>query len=244
MPWCTSPPSRTSTGRSTTRRRSSRRTWSAAAWSSMPAGATTSPRSCTSRPTRCTARSRRVPSPRTTRFARAAPTPRRRPPPTCSPMLVRRHLRVPDHRHPDRPTTSAPTTTRRRSCRGSSRCSSTGGRVPLYGDGGNVREWTYVLDNVAAQWLVLTEGDPRRRSTTSASGEERSNLELTRALLAAVRAVGRGRAGPDRARPGPARARPALRRSTPSRVRALGWDAIGHVRRGARRDRGLVPHAP
>jgi dTDP-glucose 4,6-dehydratase len=57
-----------------------------------------------------------------------------------------------------------------------------GGRVPLYGDGGNVREWTYVLDNVAAQWLVLTEGEPGAVYNVG-SGEERSNLELTHALL-------------------------------------------------------------
>jgi dTDP-glucose 4,6-dehydratase len=30
----------------------------------------------------------------------------------------------------------------------------------------NVRDWTYVVDNAAAQWLVLTEGEPAR-STTS-----------------------------------------------------------------------------
>ncbi|MBW3659693.1 MAG: SDR family NAD(P)-dependent oxidoreductase, partial [Actinobacteria bacterium] len=31
-----------------------------------------------------------------------------------------------------------------------------GKKVPLYGDGRNVRDWTYVVDNAAAQWLVLT----------------------------------------------------------------------------------------
>jgi dTDP-glucose 4,6-dehydratase len=57
-----------------------------------------------------------------------------------------------------------------------------GGRVPLYGDGSNVREWTYVLDNVAAQWLVLTEGEPGEVYNVG-SGEERSNLELTHAIV-------------------------------------------------------------
>jgi dTDP-glucose 4,6-dehydratase len=57
-----------------------------------------------------------------------------------------------------------------------------GGKVPLYGDGSNVREWTYVLDNVAAQWLVLTEGVPGETYNVG-SGEERSNLELTHALV-------------------------------------------------------------
>jgi dTDP-glucose 4,6-dehydratase len=57
-----------------------------------------------------------------------------------------------------------------------------GGRIPLYGDGSNVREWTYVLDNVAAQWLVLTRGDAGAVYNVG-SGEERSNLELTHAIV-------------------------------------------------------------
>jgi dTDP-glucose 4,6-dehydratase len=92
-----------------------------------------------------------------------------------------------------------------------------GGRVPLYGDGGNVREWTYVRDNVAAQWLVLTEGVPGEVYNVG-SGEERSNLELTHALLdrlgadpSAIEHV------PDR--PGHDR-RYAV---DSSKVRALGW---------------------
>jgi dTDP-glucose 4,6-dehydratase len=92
-----------------------------------------------------------------------------------------------------------------------------GGRVPLYGDGGNVREWTYVHDNVAAQWLVLTEGVPGEVYNVG-SGEERSNLELTHALLdrlgadpSAIEHV------PDR--PGHDR-RYAV---DSSKVRALGW---------------------
>lgn len=35
-----------------------------------------------------------------------------------------------------------------------------GGTVPLYGDGLNVRHWTYVVDNAAAQWRVLIDGEP------------------------------------------------------------------------------------
>ncbi len=57
-----------------------------------------------------------------------------------------------------------------------------GRRVPLYGDGGNVRDWTYVLDNVEAQWRVLTEGTPGEVYNVGA-GNERSNRELTLALL-------------------------------------------------------------
>jgi dTDP-glucose 4,6-dehydratase len=57
-----------------------------------------------------------------------------------------------------------------------------GGKVPLYGDGRNVRDWTYVLDNAAAQWLVLTEGAQGEIYNVGA-GNEMSNKELTYAIL-------------------------------------------------------------
>ncbi len=57
-----------------------------------------------------------------------------------------------------------------------------GAQVPLYGDGSNVRDWTYVEDNAAAQWLVLTEGVPGEIYNVGA-GNDRSNLELTRTIL-------------------------------------------------------------
>lgn len=54
--------------------------------------------------------------------------------------------------------------------------------VPLYGDGSNVRDWTYVVDNCAAQWLVLTEGQPGEIYNVGA-GNEMSNRELTYRIL-------------------------------------------------------------
>ncbi len=57
-----------------------------------------------------------------------------------------------------------------------------GQKVPLYGEGANVRDWTYVLDNVAAQWLVLTEGAPGEVYNVGA-GNEITNAELTLRLL-------------------------------------------------------------
>ena len=57
-----------------------------------------------------------------------------------------------------------------------------GKKVPLYGDGRNVRDWTYVLDNAAAQWLVLTEGEQGGIYNVGA-GNEMSNKELTYAIL-------------------------------------------------------------
>jgi dTDP-glucose 4,6-dehydratase len=57
-----------------------------------------------------------------------------------------------------------------------------GQKVPLYGDGRNVRDWTYVVDNVAAQWLVLTRGEPGAVYNVGA-GNEMSNKELTHRIL-------------------------------------------------------------
>ncbi len=57
-----------------------------------------------------------------------------------------------------------------------------GQKVPLYGDGRNVRDWTYVLDNVRAHWLVLTEGRSGEIYNIGA-GNEMSNRELTYRLL-------------------------------------------------------------
>jgi dTDP-glucose 4,6-dehydratase len=57
-----------------------------------------------------------------------------------------------------------------------------GRKVPLYGDGGNVRDWTYVIDNCAAQWRVLLDGTPGEVYNVGA-GNERSNHDLTMLLL-------------------------------------------------------------
>lgn len=54
--------------------------------------------------------------------------------------------------------------------------------VPVYGDGGNIRDWLYVEDNVAAQWKVLTEGEVGTVYNVGA-GNEVTNLDLTHRLL-------------------------------------------------------------
>ncbi|MFP4233764.1 MAG: dTDP-glucose 4,6-dehydratase [Nitriliruptoraceae bacterium] len=92
-----------------------------------------------------------------------------------------------------------------------------GRRVPLYGDGRNVRDWTYVEDNAAAQWLVLTEGTPGEVYNVGA-GNELTNRELTGRLLAAF-GVGEDRIEHVADRPGH-----DLRYSIDTtRIRALGW---------------------
>ena len=82
-----------------------------------------------------------------------------------------------------------------------------------------MRDWTYVLDNVAAQWLVLTEGDAGRGLQRRGRQRAAPTVELTRRLLDRL---GAGR-GQDRAvadRPGHDRAT----RSTPTKVRASAGD--------------------
>lgn len=54
--------------------------------------------------------------------------------------------------------------------------------LPLYGDGRHVREWTYVKDNCRAIRTVLEDGDPGEVYNIG-SGEERSNLEVTKRIL-------------------------------------------------------------
>ncbi|MFC6765379.1 dTDP-glucose 4,6-dehydratase [Natrinema soli] len=60
-----------------------------------------------------------------------------------------------------------------------------GNELPVYGDGSNVREWIYVEDNCRALDVVLREGEPGEVYNIG-SGEERTNLEVTEAILDAV----------------------------------------------------------
>lgn len=57
-----------------------------------------------------------------------------------------------------------------------------GRNVPLYGDGLNVRDWTFVLDNCAAVQLVLETGVVGEIYNIGA-GNELTNKELTMAIL-------------------------------------------------------------
>ena len=56
-----------------------------------------------------------------------------------------------------------------------------GKTLPVYGTGGNVRDWLYVGDHAAALWLVLQRGRVGA-SYNIGGGEERSNLDLVRML--------------------------------------------------------------
>lgn len=92
-----------------------------------------------------------------------------------------------------------------------------GGTVPVYGDGLQVRDWTYVADNAAAQWTVLTEGEPGGVYNVGA-GQEVTNRALAEAL---VERFGRGEDAIEHVadRPGHDR-RYAV---DAGRVRELGW---------------------
>ena len=92
-----------------------------------------------------------------------------------------------------------------------------GGRVPLYGDGQQVRDWLHVTDNVAAQWRVLEDGEPGRIYNVGA-GDERSNRWMAEALLVRL-GLGADRIEPVADRPGHDRRYAVDDR----RVRALGW---------------------
>ncbi|MFH1507987.1 MAG: GDP-mannose 4,6-dehydratase, partial [Candidatus Omnitrophota bacterium] len=55
-------------------------------------------------------------------------------------------------------------------------------KLPLYGDGLNVRDWLYVLDNCRAIDLILHKGEIGRIYNVAA-GNEKTNLQLTKLIL-------------------------------------------------------------
>lgn len=89
--------------------------------------------------------------------------------------------------------------------------------LPLYGDGKNVRDWLYVLDNCAAIDLVLHAGVPGEIYNIG-GGVEVENIVLTRQILRLVRKP-ESLIQPVKDRPGHDR-RYAL---DCHKIRALGW---------------------
>ena len=59
-------------------------------------------------------------------------------------------------------------------------------RLPLYGDGTNIRDWIYVLDHCRAIDLVLHKGIPGSIYNIG-GGMELSNLELTKMILGVLK---------------------------------------------------------
>ncbi len=60
-----------------------------------------------------------------------------------------------------------------------------GKKVPLYGDGGNVRDWIFVGDNCAAVDLLMRDGRPGETYNIG-GGTHLSNFELTNTILAGM----------------------------------------------------------
>ncbi len=54
--------------------------------------------------------------------------------------------------------------------------------IPIYGDGLNIRDWIYVLDNCRAIDLIIERGKPGEVYNI-ASGQEKTNLELIEQIL-------------------------------------------------------------
>ncbi|MBW3580140.1 MAG: dTDP-glucose 4,6-dehydratase [Actinobacteria bacterium] len=101
-----------------------------------------------------------------------------------------------------------------------------GRSVPLYGDGGNVRDWCHVDDNCAAIDLVLRRGRAGEIYNIGA-GNEITNLELTARLLALCDADD-GMVERVSDRPGHDR-RYSI---DATRIRALGWEPRRHLDEG------------
>ncbi|HZO08594.1 MAG TPA: dTDP-glucose 4,6-dehydratase, partial [Myxococcota bacterium] len=79
-----------------------------------------------------------------------------------------------------------------------------GRELPVYGDGGNVRDWLYVEDHCEGLLRALEVGRPGERYNLG-GGEERANLSLVQAICERLEAVAPAAANPRVAAAGAAR---------------------------------------
>jgi dTDP-glucose 4,6-dehydratase len=109
--------------------------------------------------------------------------------------------------------------------------------LPIYGDGGNIRDWLYVEDHCEGIWQVLTGGTVGGKYNLG-GGNERTNLELVDTLCALLEEMR------------PARDNPALRSADVgayAELKTFVPDRPGHDRRYAidasrvRRELGWAP---
>jgi dTDP-glucose 4,6-dehydratase len=109
-----------------------------------------------------------------------------------------------------------------------------GRALPIYGDGGHVRDWLHVEDHCAGILLVLAKGRVGEKYNVG-GGNERTNLEIVDRICDVVEALA------------PARSNSALKRSTYRDLKTLVPDRPGHDRRYAidatkiRRELGWAP---
>lgn len=94
-------------------------------------------------------------------------------------------------------------------------------KVPLYGDGGNVRDWLYVVDNCSAIDIILHKGKVGEIYNVG-GGNHLSNLQLTEKILSSM-ARGNDSIEYVNDRPGHDR-RYAL---DSAKVKQLGWEPAG-----------------
>jgi len=106
--------------------------------------------------------------------------------------------------------------------------------LPIYGDGGNVRDWLHVEDHCAGILLVLAKGTPGEKYNIG-GGNERTNLEIVDRVCDAVEAIV------------PAAHNPALQGASYRSLKTFVPDRPGHDRRYAidatkiRSELGWVP---
>ena len=106
--------------------------------------------------------------------------------------------------------------------------------LPIYGDGGNVRDWLHVEDHCAGILLVLAKGRPGEKYNIG-GGNERTNLEIVDRVCDAVEAMI------------PASTNPALKGGGYRDLKTFVPDRPGHDRRYAidatriRRELGWAP---
>ena len=106
--------------------------------------------------------------------------------------------------------------------------------LPIYGDGGQVRDWLHVEDHCAGLLLVLAKGRPGEKYNIG-GGNERTNLEIVDRICDAAEALR------------PARLNPALQGRRYGDLKTLVPDRPGHDRRYAidaakiRRELGWAP---
>lgn len=95
--------------------------------------------------------------------------------------------------------------------------------LPIYGDGGNIRDWLFVEDHCRALWSVVTQGEIGERYNIGGNAEK-TNLEVVRALCKGLETLA------------PAKKNQALRRKNITRYQELMVfvkDRPGHDRRYA-----------
>jgi dTDP-glucose 4,6-dehydratase len=95
--------------------------------------------------------------------------------------------------------------------------------LPIYGDGGNVRDWLYVEDHCAGILLALRRGTPGAKYNIG-GGNERTNLQIVDRLCEEIERIA------------PAASNPAMRaqgKSSYRELRTFVADRPGHDRRYA-----------